>query len=100
MEFVDVSVQEGEGYRAGDIDTRVFKLAVDEERDGDQTAGVWLGEVARPLVNADRADDLFGLGDLMHLGPGNGTAKEQCGEEEEAMGSVSHRAAIEIRRYL
>ena len=100
LQDIKVSGEQREWNRASRIDARVLELAFDVKRDGDEAAGCRLGEVACPLIDADGADDLFGLGDLMHLGPGNGTAKEQCGEEKEAMGSVSHRAVIEIRRYL
>ena len=57
LEFVDVSAEQGKGYRAGYVDAGVFEFSVDEERDGDETAGGGLGEVAGPLVDADGADD-------------------------------------------
>jgi hypothetical protein len=31
LEFVDVSAEKGEGYRARDVDAGVFELAIDEE---------------------------------------------------------------------
>ena len=99
LEFVDVPAEQGEGYGAGDVDAGVFDLAVDEERDGDETAGSGLGEVAGPLVYADGANHLLGLGDLVHLSPGGGAGENQGGKEN-AMGGVSHRPVIEIRRYL
>ena len=80
LEFVDVSAEQGKGYWAGDVDAGVFDLAVDEERDGDEAAG-------------------SGLGDLVHLGPGGGAGEKQSGKDD-AMGGVSHRPVIEIRRYL
>jgi hypothetical protein len=98
LEFIDVSAEQGERYGAGDVDAGVFDLAVDEERDGDETAGSGLGEVAGPLVYADGANHLLGLGDLVHLSPGGGAGENQGGKED-AMG-VSHRPVIEIRRYL
>jgi peptide/nickel transport system ATP-binding protein len=99
LQLVDVSAEQGEGYGAGDVDAGVFELAVDEERDGDETAGGGLGEVPGPLVDANGADNLLGLGDLVHLSPGGGAGENQGGKEE-AMGGVSHRPVIEIRRYL
>jgi hypothetical protein len=99
LEFVDVSVEEGEGNGTGGVDAGVFEFALDEERDGDETAGGGLGEVAGPLVDADGADDLFGLGDLVHLGPG-GEPGEEDYAEGDALEDVSHRPVIEIRRYL
>ena len=98
LELVDVSAEEGEGDGAGDVDAGVFELAVDEEGDGDEAASGGFGEVAGPLVDADCADDLLRLRDLVHLGPG-GAGEDQCGKGD-AMESVSHRAVIEIRRYL
>jgi hypothetical protein len=70
LEFVDISAEQGKGYGAGDVDAGVLKLAVDKEGDGDEAAGGGLGEVAGPLVDTDCADDLLGLRDLVHLGPG------------------------------
>jgi len=69
LEFVDVSAEQSERDGTGDINSCVFKLAFDEERDRDEAAGGGFGEVAGPLVDADGADDLLGLGDLVHLGP-------------------------------
>jgi peptide/nickel transport system ATP-binding protein len=99
LELVDVSAEQGKGYGAGNVDAGVFDLAVDEERDRDETAGSGLGEVAGPLVNAYGADDLLWLGDLVHLRPGGGAGENQGGKED-AMGGVSHRPVIEIRRFL
>jgi hypothetical protein len=99
LEFVDVPAEKGKGYGTGDVDAGVFELAVDEEGDRDETAGGGLGEVACPLIDADGADDLLGLSDLVHLSPGEGAGKNQSGKEN-AMGGVSHRLVIEIRRYL
>lgn len=99
LKLVDIAAEKGEGDRTGDVDSGVFELALDEEGDGDEAAGGGFGEVAGPLVDAYGADDLFGLGDLMHLGPGVWAGEKQGGEED-AMGDVSHRPFIEIRRYL
>ena len=89
LELVDVSAEEGEGDGAGDVDAGVFELAINEEGDGDEAAGGGFGEVARPLVDADCADDLLGLRDLVHLSPGR--AGEDQGSKNDAMESVSHR---------
>jgi hypothetical protein len=94
LEFVDVAAEQGEGYGAADVDAGIFEFAVDVERDGDETAGSGFGEVAGPLVDADGADDLLGLGDLVHLSPGGGAGENQSGKEN-AMG-VSHRPVIEL----
>jgi len=97
LEFVDVSAEQSERDGTGDINSCVFKLAFDEERDRDEAAGGGFGEVAGPLVDADGADDLLGFSYLVHLGPGGG-ARQKQGGEEDAMGDVSHRPVIEIRR--
>ena len=97
LELVDVTAEKGEGDGSGDIDASVFELAFDVEGDGDEAAGGGFGEVAGPLVDADGADDLLGFSYLVHLGPGGG-ARQKQGGEEDAMGDVSHRPVIEIRR--
>jgi hypothetical protein len=97
LKLVDVAAEQGEGDGTGNVDASVFELAFDEEGDGDEAAGGGFGEVAGPLVDADGADDLLGLGDLVHLGPCGG-ARQKQGGEEDAMGAVSHRPVIEIRR--
>ena len=99
LELVDVAAEKGEGDGTGDVNTGIFELAFDVEGDGDEAAGGGFGEVAGPFVDAYGADDLLGLGDLVHLGPG-GWACQKQGGEEDAMGDVSHRPVIEIRRYL
>jgi hypothetical protein len=99
LELVDVAAEKGEGDGTGDVDSGVFELAFDVEGDGNEAAGGGFGEVARPLVDADGADDLLGFGDLVHLGPGGGACQKHGGKED-AMGDVSHRPVIEIRRYL
>ena len=103
LEFVDVSAEQSEGDWAGDVDACVFEFAFDKEGDGDEAAGGGFGEVAGPFVDADGADDLLGLGDLVHLGPCGGPGERACYKqcsEEDAMGGVSHRSVIEIRRSL
>jgi len=97
LEDVDVSGEQSEGNGASGVNAGVFELAFDVEGDGDETAGVGLGEVAGPLVDADGANDLLGLRDLMHLcrdRDGKG-----CDGEENAEDKSSHRPAKEIRRY-
>jgi hypothetical protein len=79
LEDVKVSGEESEGDGPGDIDAGVFELAVDVEGDGNEAAGGGFGEVAGPLVDADGADDLLGLGDLVHLTERRGG---QCGEDK------------------
>jgi len=82
LEDIDVAGKQREGDGARDVDACVLELAVDEDGDGDETAGGGLGEVAGPLVDADGANDLFGLGDLVHLRSGD-RGSEDCGTEEE-----------------
>ncbi len=67
LEDVDVAGEESEGDGAGDVDACVFEFAFDVEGYGNEAAGGGFGEVSGPLVDADGADDLFGLGDLVHL---------------------------------
>jgi len=81
LQNVNISAEKGEGHRTGGIDAGILELAVYEERDGDESARGGLGEVTGPLVHTDGADDLLGLGDLVHLGEGSGSRKRCEGEE-------------------
>lgn len=81
MQNVNIPTEKSEGHRTGGIDAGILELAVDEEGDGDESAGGGLGEVAGPLVDTNGADDLLGLGDLVHLGEGSGGRKRCDGEE-------------------
>jgi len=65
FEFVDGAGLKGEGDGAGEVEGGVFKVLVDEERDGDDAGGAGFGEVAGPLVDGDGAGDVlrrFGRG--------------------------------------
>jgi peptide/nickel transport system ATP-binding protein len=102
LQDVDISREQGEGDGTGGVDAGIFELAFDEEGDGDKAAGGGLGEVSGPLVDADCADDLLGLRDLVHLREGERRG-EGCDTEEDAMEESSHKvgmSAKEIRRYL
>jgi len=81
LENVEVSGKEGEGNGTGDVDAGIFELAFDVEGDGDETAGCGFGEVSGPLVDADGANDLLGLGNLVHLGRG-GDRGENCDADD------------------
>jgi hypothetical protein len=89
LKDVKVSGEQGEGDGAGDVDRGVLELAFDKERDGNEAAGGGLGEVSGPLVDADGADDLLGLRDLVHLGRGNGGG-QGCGADDRAEKESSH----------
>src|SRR6202020_2623255 len=90
LELVDVAAEEGEGDGAGDVDPGILELAVDEDGDGNESAGGGLGEVAGPLVDADGADDLLRLGDLVHLCEGReGREGSGCEDRAEEVGSHS-----------
>jgi hypothetical protein len=102
LQDIDIAREQGEGDGTGDVDSGVFELAFDVEGDGDEAAGGGLGEVSCPLVDADGADDLLGLRDLVHLREG-GRGGEGCGGEDCAEEESSHGLLIllnEIRRYL
>src|SRR5260370_34659489 len=99
LKDVDVSGEQGEGNGAGDVDGGVLELAFDIEGDGDEAAGGGLGEVSGPLVDADGADDLLGLRNLVHLGEGD-RGRQDCGAEDYAEEESSHSLLNEIRRYL
>ena len=101
LEDVEVSGEESEGDGASDVDAGVFKLAFDVEGDGDETAGGGFGKVSGPLVYADGANDLLGLGDLVHLRDrGGDRGGEGCCTEDDAKDESSHRPAKQFRRYL
>ena len=89
LKDVEVSGEEGEGDRTGDIDAGVLKFALDEEGDGNEAARCRLGEVAGPLVHAHSADNLFRLRDLVHLREG-GTTHQACCTEYRAKEESSH----------
>src|SRR5260370_41710139 len=89
LKDVDVSGEQGEGDGGGDVDAGILELAFDVEGDGDEAAGGGLGEVSGPLVDADGADDLLGLGDLVHLRGGD-RCGEGCGAEDYAEEESSH----------
>jgi peptide/nickel transport system ATP-binding protein len=97
LQDVDVSGEQREGHGASGVDAGILELAFDVEGDGDKTAGVRLGEVAGPLIDADGADDLLGLRDPVHLC--RDRDGEGCGAEDDAEDESSHRPATEIRRY-
>jgi hypothetical protein len=99
LQDVDVSGEQGKRGGASNVDARVLKLAFDEDSDRDETAGGGLGEVSDPLVDAYGADDLLGLGHLMHLREG-GPTRQGRRTENRAEEESSHRPANEIRRYL
>ena len=102
LEDVEISGKQREGDGSSSVDTGVFELAFDVEGDGDEATGRGLGEVAGPLVDTDRADDLLGLGDPVHLREGKwrGDRGGQCCRSKEyAEDKGSHRSANEIRRY-
>jgi hypothetical protein len=96
LEDVEVSGAERKGW-AGDVNAGVFELALDEEGDGDETAGGGLGEVSGPLVDTDGADDLVGLGDFVGLRE-DGPVRESCDTKNRVEEFGSHRSANEIRR--
>jgi hypothetical protein len=98
LQDVDVSGEQGKGDGASNVDARVLKLAFDEDSDRDEAAGGGLGEVSGPLVDAYGADDLLGLGYLVHLREG-GPTRQGRGTENRAEEESSHRSANEIRRY-
>ncbi len=79
LENVDVARQKSEGNRARDIDTGVLELAFYVKGDRDETAGGRFIEISCPLVDADCADNLFRLGNLVHLGERGG--HQRCREE-------------------
>jgi hypothetical protein len=89
LEEVDISGEQGERDGTGDVDAGVLELAFDIEGDRDETAGGGLGEVSGPLVDADGADYLLGLRDLVHLGEG-GRGGEGCDAEDYAEEESSH----------
>ena len=100
LEDVEVSGEQGEGDGAGDVDAGVLELAFDVDGDGDEAAGGGFGEVSGPLVDADGADDLLGLGDLVHLRDGH-RGGEGCGAEDGRGGVRALMVLLnEIRRYL
>ncbi len=99
LEDVEVSGEQGERDGTGDVDAGVLELAFDKEGDGNEAAGGWLGEISGPLVDADGADDLLGLRDLVHLGKRN-RCGQGCGAEDYAEEESSHSLLNEIRRYL
>jgi hypothetical protein len=81
LEDIEVSGEQGEGDGTGDVDAGVLELAFDVQGDWDEAAGGGLGKVSGPLVDADGADNLVGLGDLMHLRNGD-RGGEGCGTED------------------
>ena len=99
LQDVDVAAEEREGNRAGGVDAGVFEFAFDVDGDGDEAAGGGFGEIAGPLVDADGADDLLGLGDLVRLRGGNRGCEGGTGDED-AMEGASHDPAKQFRRYL
>jgi hypothetical protein len=99
LQDIDVSGEQSKGDGASNVDTRVLKLAFDEDSDRNEAAGGGLGEVSGPLVDTYGADDLLGLGDLVHLREG-GPTRQGRGTENRAEEESSHRSANEIRRYL
>ena len=99
LQDVDVSGEQGKGDGAGNVDARILKLAFDEDSDRDEAAGGRLGEVSGSLVDAYGADDLLGLGDLVHLREG-GPTRQGRGTKNRAEEESSHRSANEFRRYL
>jgi len=102
LQDIDIAREQSEGDGTGDVDAGVFELAFDVEGDGDEAAGGGFGEVSGPLVDADGADDLLGLRDLVHLRGGD-RGGEGCGADEDAEEESSHGLltfANEIRRYL
>jgi len=58
LEEIEGAGLEGEGDGLGEIDAGVFKLAVDEEGDGDEAGGGGVDEVSGPLVHSDGTGDL------------------------------------------
>lgn len=104
LQDVDISAEQGERDRSSDVDAGIFELAFDIKRDRDETAGGGFGEVAGPLVDADGANDLLGLRDLVHLRnrdrDGADRGDEGCGAKDDAKDESSHRPAKEFRRYL
>ncbi len=82
LEEVEGAGLEGEGVGLGEVDAGVLKLAVDEERDGDEACGGGVGEGAGPLVDGDGAGDLGGGGGVVGLGVE--VREPECGDKEEA----------------
>ncbi len=68
LDGVDVAGLEDEGDGLGEVDAGILKVAVDEERDGDETGSRGLGEIAGPLVDADGTGDLVGRVNFVGLG--------------------------------
>jgi hypothetical protein len=99
LQDIDIPREQGEGNGTGDVDTGVFELAFDVERDRDEAAGDGLGEVSCPFIDADGTNDLLGLRDLVHLRKGD-RGGEGCGGEDCAEEESSHGLLNEIRRYL
>jgi peptide/nickel transport system ATP-binding protein len=97
LQDIDVSGEQSEGNGTSSVNAGILELAFDVEGDGDETAGGGLGEVAGPLVDADGANNLLGLRDLVHLC--RDRDGEGCGGEEDAEDESSHRPANQIRRY-
>ncbi len=83
LQNVKIPGQQSEGDGTGDVDAGVLKLALDEEGDRNETACGGLGKIARPLVDSNGPDHLFGLGDLVHL-PESRKARQTCGTENRA----------------
>jgi len=84
------SKRNGPGY----INSRVFELAFDKKRDRDKSTCSGLGKVPSPLIDADSADHLLGLGDLVHLGQSGRSNDRHCandGAEERGSHSLLTR---------
>jgi peptide/nickel transport system ATP-binding protein len=91
LQLVDVAGQQRKGHGAGDIDACVLELALDEDRDGNQTAGCGLRHVPRPLIDPNRANDLLRLRDLVRLSPGRTACQGQT-TQNRAKEEISHRS--------
>ena len=96
LDGVNVAGLEDEGDGVGEVDSGVFKVAVDEEGDGDEAGGGGLGELAGPLVDPDGAGDFFGRFDPVGLGE---EGREESGAEAKGGADGGARVhACEFRR--
>ena len=89
LDRVEGAGLERKGNGPGKVDARVFKMAVDKERDGDEARCGGMGEVASPLIDGegtgDRGGGFDGVGLCVQSGEQERVEEERAAENEARM---------------